>query len=275
VALRLTPEDARAKTALVELYGLRAQTYVALDRRAEARLDFQRLLDLAPTYELPSGISPKIQEVFSETRAQWLAARKPAPPPPAPPPPPPPRPEPPRPEPPPPMLRPAPVPPPAPPPSPPLGPAPIFFDAELSYAVLFGRDSEKLSNGTGAVFAAGYALRPDLAVALDVHWSGFGVRGAVPGRVELLVVALGARWRLPLGRLAFLAGASAGYAAVGLHSLGDKSGFAFHARLQLEVLLARNLTATLGFSPGLVAAQLASSESSFYLPIRLGIALRF
>jgi hypothetical protein len=153
--------------------------------------------------------------------------------------------------------------------------APVFVDAELSYAILFGRDSERLKNGVGGVFSLGYSVRDDLGAGLEVHYATFDLRGVLPGHVALLVVGAGARWHLPLGRVAFTAGGSLGYAAFGLRSLGEKSALALHARIQIDLLLARNFIGTVGFAPGLVAGRLAESDASLYLPLRLGLAIRF
>jgi hypothetical protein len=258
-----TPE---LRAAVVELYTLLAQTLVALDRRAEAVAAFRRVLDLAPAYAPAAGTSPKIRQAFLEARAAWERAR------PLPSPPPPRR-----------------IDPPPPPPVvatsapvervvvtrvevPPR--TPLFLSADFAYSLLFGRDAEAFRSGPSGVFALGYALGERWSVAIETMYGRFAPASGLSPGLELLCVAAQLRARVPLSdRVDFVAGASAGLSAFGVRGLTEAGGAALLARLEISVRLAQTLHLSLGASPGVIASP--SAGSSFFLPLRGGVAFKF
>ena len=147
---------------------------------------------------------------------------------------------------------------------------PLFFGAELAYAMLFGKDGDTYQNGLGGVFSLGYALSGRLGLVVEAQYATFTQRGLVPGRLEFLSVAAGARFTQALGaRAALTLGATLGLSTFGVRGLADAGGLAVGLRCDLSVSLARTLQLTVGLSPALAAGPTAGT--SFYLPLRAGL----
>jgi hypothetical protein len=65
----------------VEAMQYLAFSYVGLNGVEKAKGIFTQILDLRPDYQLPAGISPRIQSVFQAALEAWKAAHPPVPPP--------------------------------------------------------------------------------------------------------------------------------------------------------------------------------------------------
>ncbi len=140
--------------------------------------------------------------------------------------------------------------------------------------MLFGKDTDAFQHGLGGLFSLGVQLAERLAAVLEIHYSSFAQRGVVPGRLELLTLAGGVRYALPLReRLTLRFGGGLGFATFGVRSLTDTGAFALTARVDLSIRLARTLSLDAGVSPGV--AMSPSAGQSFYLPIRAGLSFLF